>query len=86
MGLFGTKIVVEGASAEQAHALMHEFDIEHHAFHNANGHNFVNTPYGLMDTGSERVEIPLHGRAARNPEAVANVLRNRNSAWKVSVK
>jgi len=91
MGLFGnlfsTKIVVEGASAEEAHSLMHEFDIEHHTFHDFNGLNLTDDGYGgLMALGSNKVEIPLHGKAARNPHGVADVLRGRNSAWKVRVK
>ena len=86
MGLFSTKIVVEGANAEEAHALMHEFDIEHHAFHDFNGLNLFETPFGIMPRGSNKVTIPLHGNAAKNPDAVADVLRGRNSGWKVSIR
>ena len=86
MGWLSTKIVVEGANAEEAHALMHEFDIEHHAFHDFNGLNLTEIGGMIISQGSDKVTIPLHGRAARNPETVADVLRERNSTWKVSVK
>ncbi len=87
MGLFSTKIIVEGANAQEAHALMHEFNIEHHAFHDFNGFNFKDGgEFGLVATGSNKVTIPLHGKAAKNPQGVAGVLRGLNSGWKVSVK
>ena len=86
MGWFSTKIVVEGANAEEAHALMHEFDIEHHAFHDFNGLNLTEIDGMIIARGSDKVEIPLHGKAARNPEGVASASRGRNSAWRVSIK
>ena len=88
MGLFGrVKIVVEGMSAEEAHSIMHQFDIEHHAFHNFNGLNLVEVGgFGLMAMGSHKVEIPLHGNAAKHPHDVVNLLRQQNPNWKVRVK
>ena len=87
MGWFGVKIVVEGASAEEAHALMHEYGIEHHAFHDFNGFDLVDAgEFGIMARGSHKVTIPLHGKAAKHPQEVANQIQVHNPGWKVRVK
>lgn len=85
MSWFSRQIVVTGANAEDAHALMHEFNIEHHAFHAFNGLNFTEVGGILIDRGSEKVTIPLHGQAALNPHAVARKLQQRNPNWKIEI-
>ncbi len=88
MSWFGKKvtITVMGADAQEAHALMHEFDIEHHAFHNFNGLNFKDDgEFGLVATGSNNVTIPLHGKAAQNTQEVTNRLQARNPKWKLKI-
>lgn len=89
MTWFGVKVVVEGPHAEEAHAIMHEpnVNIEHHGFANFNGLNFADAGiFGLMARGSNKVKIGLHGRAAKNPQAVVDLLKKRNPAWKIRIE
>ena len=85
MGWFSKKITITGTDAQEAHALMHEFGIEHHAFHDFNGLGLTEVGGMIVERGSSEVTIPLHGKAARNPQGVVNVLRERNSNWKISI-
>lgn len=86
MPLFGSRksIKIKGLSAQEAHDIMHELGIDHDAFANFNGLNFKDGgEFGIMDTGSDEVIIPLHGRAAQDPQRVAEILQERNPKWKI---
>lgn len=83
---FTKKITITGADAQEAHAIMHELGINHHAFANFNGLNFKDGgEFGLMDTGSNEVTIPLHGQDARDARAVVAKLQQRNPKWKFRI-
>lgn len=81
----GPSIAIVGANADQAHDAMHALGIEHHAFHNFNGMDFVDAgEFGIMARGSNKVTIPLHGYAAKDIPGVAAKLQAYNPSWKIS--
>ena len=88
MSWFGRKVTITviGANAQEAHTLMHEFNIEHHAFHDFNGLNLTEVGGMIYEQGSNKVCIPLHGKGAKNPEAVVSILSERNPSWRVIAK